>query len=82
MKRLKDNCDMSEARHGTLPETYTSSKRNDDEATFYSPTRNEWSTPGCVRDTKPEERQFAVDSGAEYAYGQQEKTLTLPSWRP
>ena len=27
MKRLKDNSDAPEARHGTLPKTYTSSKR-------------------------------------------------------
>ena len=27
MKRLKDNSDVPKARHGTLPKTYTSSKR-------------------------------------------------------
>ena len=59
MKRLKDNSDAPDARHGTLPKTFTSSKKND-KATFYSPAE-EWALP--VAQTKePEEREFVVDS--------------------
>ena len=58
MKRLKDNSDVPEARHGTLPETYTSSKN---EATFHLPAK-EWVLPAAST-KEPEEREFAVDSG-------------------
>ena len=58
MKRLKDNSDVPEARHGTLPKTYTSSKN---EATFHLPAK-EWVLPAAST-KEPEEREFAVDSG-------------------
>ena len=60
-ERLKDNSDAPEARRGTLPKNFTSSKRKD-KATFYSPAED-WVLP--VASTKePEERVFVVDSGA------------------
>ena len=58
MKRLKDNSDVPEARHGTLPKTYTSSKN---EATFHLPAE-EWVLPAAST-KETEEREFAVDSG-------------------
>ena len=59
MKRLKDNSDAPEARLGTLPKTYTSSK---DKATYHSPAE-EWVLPAAST-KEPEEREFVVDSGA------------------
>ena len=50
MKRLKDYSDAPEARHGTLPKTYTHSKRK---------TRLHSTFP-----QEPEEREFVVDPGA------------------
>ena len=53
MKRLKDNSNAPEARHGTLPKTFTKLR-----STF--PRRN-----GYVRlrqQKEPEEREFVVDS--------------------
>ena len=61
MKRLKDNSDAPEARHGTVPKTYTSSKKMT-KATFYSPAE-EWVLPTASTE-EPEEREFVVDSGA------------------
>ena len=61
MKRLKDNSDVPEARHGTLPKTNTRSKKND-KATFYSPAE-EWVLPASST-KEPEEREFVVNSGA------------------
>ena len=52
MKRLKDNSDVPEARHGTSPKTYTSSKRK---------TKLQ-STAASTKEL--EEREFVVDSGA------------------
>ena len=43
MKRLKDNSDAPEARHGTLPKTCTSSKKKQG----YIPPTEEWVTPCC-----------------------------------
>ena len=60
-KRLKDNSDAPEARHGTLPNTYTSSKRKT-KSTFYSPAE-EWVLPAAST-KEPEERELVVDSGA------------------
>ena len=51
-----------------------------DKATFYSPAE-EWVLP--VASTKePEEREFAVDSGASMPSWSANETLTLLSWRP
>ena len=61
MKRLKDNSDAPEARHGTLPNTLSSSKKKD-MATFYS-LRGRMGPPGCGT-KEPDERKFVVDSGA------------------
>ena len=58
MKRLNDSSDVPEARLGTLPKTYTSSKRT----TFYFPAQ-EWVLPAAST-KNPEEREFVVDSGA------------------
>ena len=61
MKRLKDNSDALEARHGTLPKTQKKLKRKD-KATFYSPAE-EWVLPvASIKEL--EEREFVVDSGA------------------
>ena len=49
------------ARHGILPEIFTSSKKKD-EASFYSLT-DKWIMP-AVSTIKPEEREFVVDSGS------------------
>ena len=60
MKRLKDNSDAPEARHGTLPKTYISSKKG--KAIFYS-SAEEWVLPAAS--TKESgEREFVVDPGA------------------
>ena len=56
MKRLKDNSDAPKARHGTLPKTYTSSKRT---------TKLHSTRPRTAASTKElEEREFVVDFGA------------------
>ena len=60
-KRLQDNSDVPKARHGTLPKTYK--LKENDKATFYSRAEE------CVllvtsKKKEPEEREFAVDSGA------------------
>ena len=60
MKSLKDNSDPPEARHGTLPKTYTSSKRKTRlHSTF--PRRNGYSR---LRQQKSWRKESAVDSGA------------------
>ena len=61
MKRLKDNSDVPEARHGTLPKKFYKLKEND-KATVYSPAE-EWVLPAAST-KEPEEREFVVDSGA------------------
>ena len=67
MKRLKDNRDVPEARLGTFAGNIYKLKEKD-QVTFYSPTE-EWVLP--AESTKePEEREFVVDSGPEYACGQ------------
>ena len=53
MKRLKDNSDAPEARHGTLPKTYTSS---------YSPAEKWVLLAASTKEL--EEREFVVDSAA------------------
>ena len=59
MKRLNDSGDAPDAMHGTLPKTYTSSKRK----TRLHSTRPQWVL--LASSTKePEEREFVVDSGA------------------
>ena len=45
MKRLKDNSDAAEARHGILPPTFTSSKKK---TRPHSTRRGRMGTPGCV----------------------------------
>ena len=61
MKRLKDNSDVPEARHGNLAKNIYKLKEND-KTTTYSPVEK-WVLP--VASTKePEERKFVVDSGA------------------
>ena len=65
MKRLKDNSDAPEARHGTLPKFFTKEiykLEKEDKATFYSPYE-EWILTASSTIT-PEEREFVVDSGA------------------
>ena len=65
MKRLKDNSDAPEARHGTLPKIFTKKiykLKKEDKATFFSPSE-EWNMPAASTIT-PEEREFVVDSGA------------------
>ena len=52
---------MPEARHGTLPKTYK--LRENDKATFYS-RAEECVLPVTSKKKEPEEREFAVDSGA------------------
>ena len=61
MKRLKDNSDAFEARHGTLPKHIYKLKEKD-KATFYSPAE-EW-VPRAASTKELEEREFVVDSGA------------------
>ena len=65
MKRLKDNSDAPEARHGTLPKKFTKEiykLEKEDKAPFYSPYE-EWILTASSTIT-PEEREFVVDSGA------------------
>ena len=59
---MKDNSDVPEARHGTLPKTKTSSKRT---TKLHStrPRKNGYSRPHPTQE--PEERQIVVDSGAD-----------------
>ena len=61
MKRLKDNCDVPEARLGTLPKTFTSSKG---ETKLHSarPRKNGYFRLRQQRE--PGETEFVVDSGA------------------
>ena len=61
MKRLNESRDVPEARLGTLPKIYTSSKRT----TKLHSARPRWNGYSRLRQPKePEEREFAVDSGA------------------
>ena len=77
-KRLKDNSDAPEARHGTLPRTCTSSKRQG----YILLARGRMGTPSCVKKRAGGKRVCGTFR-SKYAYGQQErKTLTLPNWRP
>ena len=56
MKRLNDNSDAPEARHGTLPKTYTSSQRRTRLHSIHLML--------AASTTKTVERKFVVDSGA------------------
>ena len=60
-KRLKDNSDAPEERHGILPKNIYKLKEKD-KATFYSPSEK-WVLPAASI-KEPEEREFVVDSGA------------------
>ena len=61
MKRLNDSSDVPEARLGILLKTCTSSKKRTRlHSTFQ---REEW-VPPATSTKEPEEREFAVDSGA------------------
>ena len=57
-KRLKDNSDVPEARHGTLSKNIHKLTEKD-EATFYSPAE-EWVLPAAST-KEPEERECVVD---------------------
>ena len=61
MKRLKDNSDAPEARHGTLPKNRYKLKEKD-KATLFSPA--EESVLPAAETKELEEREFVVDSGA------------------
>ena len=61
MKRLKDNSDAPEARHGTLPKNLCKLQEKD-KATLYSPAE-EW-VLAAASTKEPEERKFVADSGA------------------
>ena len=61
MKRLRDNSDTSEVRHGILSKTITSSTKKD-KATFYSSAK-EWILQAASA-KEQKERDFLVDSGA------------------
>ena len=61
MKRLKDSCDVPEARHGTLPKIFTSSTKKT-RLHFDFPAEG-WVLPAATT-TEPEEREFEVDSVA------------------
>ena len=72
MQRLADNRDVPETRRGTVPKNIHKLKEND-QVTFYShPTAST---------KEPEEREFVVDSRASTHMVQQERLLTLLSWR-
>ena len=60
--RLKDENDAPAEMRGELAQKFFELKKNDDEATFYSPSE-EWIMPAAST-TNPEEREFVVDSGA------------------
>ena len=62
MKRLKDNSDAPEARHGTLPKTYTGSKRKT-QLHSTRPRKSGYSWLGQQK-CRRREREFVVDSGA------------------
>ena len=59
-KRLKDNSDAPEARHGTLRKIFKLKEK--DKATFHSPAE-EWLLRAAST-KQPEEREFVVDPGA------------------
>ena len=58
-KRLQDNSDAPEARLGTLPKTFTSSKNR---TKLHSISRGRMGTPGCVN-KRAGGQEFVVDSG-------------------
>ena len=61
MNRLNDNSDAPEAMHGTLPKTFSSSKRKTRLHSTFA-RKNGYSR---LRQQKElEEREFVVDSGA------------------
>ena len=60
MKRLKDNSDVPEARHGNLPRiSFTTKKRKK----LHSIRSEEW-VLRAASTKEPEEREFVVGSGA------------------
>ena len=65
MKRLNDSSDVPEARLRTLPKIFTSSLKK--KAALCSPTKK-WVLPSASA-REPEERKFAVDSGASMHIG-------------
>ena len=67
MKRLKEKSDVPEARLGTLPKTYTSSKKN---AKLHSTRLRKSVTPGCVN-KRARGKRVCDRFQSEYAYGQQ-----------
>ena len=60
MKRLKDNSDVPEARHGILPTIFTGSMRT---TKLHSTFPEGWVLPAAST-KEPEEREFVVDDRA------------------
>ena len=70
MKRLKDNSDAPEARDGTLPKTYTSSKKR---TTLHSTRpRKNGVLPGCVN-KRAGGKRVCGGFQSQHAYGQKER---------
>ena len=70
MKRLKDNNDVPEARHGTLPKT--NKLQANEKATFYS-LAEEWVLP-VVETKRAVGRRVCGGFRSEYAHDQQERS--------
>ena len=78
MKRLKDNSDALEARHGALPKTFSSSKKKTKIHSSF-PRRNGYSRLGQQKSQRKENLQLIQERVCTWSV---RKTLTLLSWRP
>ena len=78
MKRLKDSSAAREARHGTLPKTYISSKKKT-KLHSTSPRKNEYSRLRQQMSLRKESLWWIPELVCIWSA---RETLTLPSWRP
>ena len=77
MKRLKDNSDVPEARDGTLPKTFSSSKRTKLHSTCLR--KNGYSRLRQQKSRRKESLQWILERVHIWSASE---TLTLLSWRP
>ena len=75
MKRLKDNSDAPEARHGTFAKNTKKTQR--ERQSYILLARGRMGTRGCVN-TRAGGKRVCGGFRSLYAY----ETLTLLSWRP
>ena len=78
MKRLNDSSDVLEARLGTLPKIYTSSKRT----TKLHSARPRWNGYSRLRQQKSRRKESLQLIQERVCIWSVRKTLTLPNWRP